>query len=328
MKPTAKQQLWMYECMVTSRYLEESLLKVYLEGKTPVFNMGDGPIPGEMHLSNGQEPCAVGVCAHLQPTDVMTSYHRPHHEAVAKGVDLNRMVAEIMGKKTGLSGGRGGHMHLFDSSVHFSCAGIVAQGLPPAVGAMLSRHLQKKPGVAIAYLGEGAANAGAFHEALNLASVWNLPVLFVVEDNAWGISVSKKRSTSVPRNDVRAAGYGMPGVYVSGNDPDAIFAAAGEIIGRMRKGAGPALMELETSRLEGHFVGDAEAYRPKGEKEALMAKDPIPAYAERLRAAGVLTPKSDRELIAAAHARVDAAIKFGRESPYPEPEEALAHVFA
>ena len=314
MKPTAKQQLWMYERMVTSRYLEESLLKVYLEGKTPVFNMGDGPIPGEMHLSNGQEPCAVGVCAHLQPADVVTSYHRPHHEAVAKGVDLNRMVAEIMGKKTGLSGGRGGHMHLFDPSV--------------PVGAMLSRHLQKKPGVAIAYLGEGAANAGAFHEALNLASVWNLPVLFVVEDNAWGISVSKKQSTSVPRNDVRAAGYGMPGVYVPGNDPDAVFTAAGEIIARMRKGAGPALMELETSRLEGHFVGDAEGYRPKGEKEALMAKDPIPAYAERLRAAGVLTPESDRELMAAAHARVDAAIKFGRESPYPEPEEALAHVFA
>ena len=328
MKPSTKQRLWMYERMVTSRYLEESLLKVYMEGKTPVFNMGDGPIPGEMHLSNGQEPCAVGVCAHLQAADVVTSYHRPHHEAVAKGVDLKRMVAEIMGKKTGLSGGRGGHMHLFDPAVHFSCAGIVAQGLAPAVGAMLSRHLQKKPGVAVAYLGEGAANAGAFHESLNLAGVWKLPVLFVIEDNAWGISVSKKQSTAVPRNDVRAAGYGMPGVYVPGNDPDAIFEAAGELIARMRKGDGPALMELETSRLEGHFVGDAEGYRPKGEKEALLARDPIPAYAKRLIGAGALTPQSDRELVAAAHAKVDAAIRFGLESPYPAPEEALEHVFA
>lgn len=328
MKPTAKQQLWMYEQMVTSRYLEESLLAVYMEGKTPVFNMGDGLIPGEMHLSNGQEPCAAGVCAHLGPTDVVTSYHRPHHVAVAKGVDLERMVAEIMGKKTGLSGGRGGHMHLFDPAVNFSCAGIVAQGLPPAVGAALSRRLQKKPGVAVAYLGEGAANAGAFHEALNLAGVWGLPVLFVVEDNAWGISVSKKQSTAVPRNDTRAAGYGMPGVHISGNDPDAIFDVAGEIIERMRQGGGPALMEIETYRLAGHFVGDAEGYRPKGEKEALEAKDPIPAYAQRLITAGTLTPRTDRDLVNTAHARVDAAIGFGRTSPYPAPEEALEHVFA
>ncbi|MCK9514675.1 MAG: thiamine pyrophosphate-dependent dehydrogenase E1 component subunit alpha [Ottowia sp.] len=328
MKPTIEQQLWMYKHMVTSRYLEESLLAVYMEGKTPVFNMGEGPIPGEMHLSNGQEPCAVGVCAHLTPTDVVTSYHRPHHVAVAKGVDLNRMVAEIMGKKTGLSGGRGGHMHLFDPTVNFSCAGIVAQGLAPAVGAMLSRHLQKKPGVAVAYLGEGATNAGAFHESLNLAAVWNLPVLFVVEDNSWGISVSKAQSTAVPRNDARAAGYGMPGVYVPGNDADAIFDAAGEIIERMRKGGGPALMELETYRLAGHFVGDAEGYRPEGEKEALQAKDPIPAYSKRLIETGALTDDSDRELVQAAHAKVDAAIAFGRESSYPDPEEAMQHVFA
>lgn len=328
MKPTTEQQFWMYEHMVTSRYLEESLLSVYLEGKTPVFNMGDGPIPGEMHLSNGQEPCAVGICAHLEMTDVLTSYHRPHHHAVAKGVDLNAMVAEIMGKKTGLSGGRGGHMHLFDPVVNFSCAGIVAQGLAPAVGAMLSRHLQHKPGVAVAYLGEGATNAGAFHESLNLAAVWNLPVLFVVEDNAWGISVSKAQSTSVARNDARAAGYGMPGVHVPGNDPDAIFDAAGEIIARMRQGGGPALMELETYRLAGHFVGDAEGYRPEGEKEALLAKDPIPAYSKRLIAAGVLTAESDQALVAKAHERVDQAIAFGRESPYPAPEEALEHVFA
>lgn len=328
MKPTAKQQCWMYEHMVTSRYLEESLLAVYMEGKTPVFNMGEGLIPGEMHLSNGQEPCGVGVCAHLEPSDVVTSYHRPHHEAIAKGVHLKRMVAEIMGKSTGLSGGRGGHMHLFDPAVNFSCAGIVAQGLAPAVGAMLSRHLQKKPGVAVAYLGEGAANAGSFHESLNLASLWRLPVLFVVEDNAWGISVGKKQSTSVPRNDIRAAGYGMPGVYVPGNDPDAIFDAAGDIIARMRQGGGPALMEIETYRLAGHFVGDAEGYRPKGEKEALEAKDPIPAYSRRLVAAGVLDRDSEQKLVAEAHARVDAAIAFGRESPYPQPEEALEHVFA
>jgi pyruvate dehydrogenase E1 component alpha subunit len=134
----------MFEKMVVSRRLEERLAEIYMEGKKPVFNMASGPIPGEMHLSNGQEPCAVGVCVHLKPTDVVTATHRPHHIAVAKGVDLKRMVAEIFGKATGLSGGRGGHMHLFDANVSFSCSGIIAQGMGPAVGAALSRKMQKK----------------------------------------------------------------------------------------------------------------------------------------------------------------------------------------
>ncbi|MBV2204312.1 MAG: thiamine pyrophosphate-dependent dehydrogenase E1 component subunit alpha, partial [Pseudomonas sp.] len=190
-QPTPSQRLWMYEQMLTSRYMEESIERIYMEGKTPVFNMAKGPIPGEMHLSNGQEPCAVGVCAHLEAGDIVTATHRPHHIAVAKGVDLNEMMAEIFGKATGLSGGRGGHMHLFDGRVNFSCSGIIAEGMGPAVGAALSRQLQGKPGVAVSFIGEGAANQGAFHETLNLAALWKLPVVFVIEDNAWGISVAK-----------------------------------------------------------------------------------------------------------------------------------------
>ncbi len=246
MKPNKERKLWMYRHMLVSRYFEEAIEKAYLEGKTPAFNMASGPIPGEMHLSNGQEPCAVGVCAHLEPSDVVTSTHRPHHVAIAKGVDLKKMAAEIFGKATGLSGGRGGHMHIFDAAVNFSCSGIIAEGMGPAVGAALSRKMQSKPGVAVSFLGEGAANQGAFHEALNLAAVWKLPVLFVVEDNAWGISVAKSESTAVARNDARAAGYGMPGAYIPGNDPIAIFDVAGEAVARARAGGGPTLIEIET----------------------------------------------------------------------------------
>ncbi len=325
--PSKAQRLWMLEQMLVSRYLEESIERIYMEGKTPVFNMANGPIPGEMHLSNGQEPCAVGVCAHLAVEDIVTATHRPHHIAVAKGVDLDEMVAEIFGKKTGLSGGRGGHMHLFDARVNFSCSGIIAQGMGPAVGAALSRHLQGKSGVAVAYLGEGAANQGAFHETLNLAALWKLPVVFVIEDNAWGISVAKAASTAIERNYLRAAAYGMPGVFVPGNDADAIFAAAGEAIARARAGEGPSLIEIETHRLAGHFMGDGETYRPAGEKQALLAKDPIPVYRQRLLDLGVLDEVGAAAIEERARGRVDAAVQFARDSAYPAPQEALEGVF-
>lgn len=325
--PSNDQRRWMFEQMLVSRYLEESIERIYMEGKTPVFNMANGPIPGEMHLSNGQEPCAVGICAHLTAEDIVTATHRPHHIAVAKGVDLDEMVAEIFGKKTGLSGGRGGHMHLFDARVNFSCSGIIAQGMGPAVGAALSRQLQGKSGVAVAYLGEGAANQGAFHETLNLAALWKLPVMFVIEDNAWGISVAKAASTAIERNYLRAAAYGMPGVFIPGNDADAIFAAAGEAIARARAGEGPTLIEIETHRLAGHFMGDGETYRPAGEKEALLAKDPIPAYRQRLLELGVLDEIAAADIDERARGRVDAAVRFARDSAYPAPEEALEMVF-
>jgi len=327
MKPSKEQQLWMYEHMLISRYFEESIETIYMEGKTPAFNMAKGPIPGEMHLSNGQEPCAVGVCAHLTASDVVTSTHRPHHVAIAKGVDLDRMTAEIFGKKTGLSGGRGGHMHIFDAAVNFSCSGIIAQGMGPAVGAALSRQMQNKDGVAVAFLGEGAANQGAFHETLNLAAVWKLPVVFVIEDNAWGISVSKSSSTAIERNDQRAAAYGMPGHFIPGNDPLAVFEVAGQAIERARRGEGPSLIEIETYRLAGHFMGDAEGYRPEGEKDALFAKDPIPKLRAHLEEQHGWTGSDDAALLARCHARVDAAIAFARESAFPAPEEALEKVF-
>lgn len=327
MQPGTAEKRWMYETMLLSRRFEEAIEKIYLEDKVPRFDMAAGPIPGEMHLSNGQEPCAVGVIAHLEDYDTVTATHRPHHQAIAKGVDLRQMAAEIFGKRSGLSGGRGGHMHLFDPRVHFACAGIIAQGMGPALGAALSRKLQEKPGIAVSFIGEGAVNQGAFHETLNLAALWNLPLVVVVEDNAWGISVAKKDSTAVEHNDVRAAAYGIPGHYIANNDPIAVYDVAGEAVARAREGGGPTLIEIETDRLAGHFMGDAEGYRPEGEKERLFARDPIPRLRDQMLAAGELDDAEVKAIDARVAAKIDDAITFARESAYPEPTDALTRVF-
>ncbi|MEM6580647.1 MAG: thiamine pyrophosphate-dependent dehydrogenase E1 component subunit alpha [Pseudomonadota bacterium] len=328
MQPTNAQRMQMYTNMVTSRYYEETIATIYMEGKTPKFDMAAGTIPGEMHLSNGQEPVAVGVCAHLLPGDAVTATHRPHHIAIAKGVNLDAMTAEIFGKQSGLSGGRGGHMHLFDPAVNFACSGIIAEGMGPAAGAALAFQMRGEPNVAVAFIGEGAANQGAFHEVMNLAAVWSLPFVCVIEDNAWGISVAKSGSTAIPHNDVRASAYGIPGHRV-GNDPEAIFAVAGEAIAKARDGGGPTLIEVETLRMAGHFIGDAEGYREETEKQQLSDRDPIPAYRGVVLATdGALTEEQLDSAESNAKARVDSAVALAREAPEPQPEEALEKVFA
>jgi pyruvate dehydrogenase E1 component alpha subunit len=218
-------------------------------------------------------------------------------------------------------------MHLFDARVNFCCSGIIAQGMGPAVGAALAAKLRGSRNVAVAFIGEGAANQGAFHESLNLAAVWRAPVIFVIEDNAWGISVSKRASTAIEHNCDRAAAYGMPGRHVADNDPDAVFEVAGEAIERARNGGGPSLIEIETWRLEGHFMGDAEGYRPTGEVDRLKSIDPIVRYRQRLIEAGV--PAKELETgESAARLEVAQAMAFARSSSVPTAEEALQHVFA
>jgi pyruvate dehydrogenase E1 component alpha subunit len=327
MEPTASQKLAMYQMMITSRRFEEAIQAAYFEGKLPNFNMANGPIPGEMHLSTGQEPCAAGVCAHLNRNDFVSATHRAHHVAIAKGVDLNRMTAEIFGRATGLSGGRGGHMHLFDTNVNFMSSGIVAEGIAPAVGAALSFQMRGLPHVAVAFIGEGAANQGAFHESLNLAGLWKVPFVCIIEDNTYGISVDKKTSTAVPRNDIRAAGYNMPGFYVPDNDPDAIYAVAGEAVERARNGRGPSLIEIETFRLTGHFTGDPETYRPAGEKDGLMKRDVLPVMRAALIANGRASEGDIVQMERQAEIAVAEAIAFARASPEPAPEDALDMVF-
>jgi TPP-dependent pyruvate/acetoin dehydrogenase alpha subunit len=320
-------RLDLYREMVRIRQYEARILQEYHADKTPAWDIGAGLIPGEMHLAAGQEPAAVAMCAHLEQGDAITAPHRPHHFALAHGVDMKAMTAEIYGRTTGLCKGKGGHMHLFDSENHFSCSGIIAQGYPVACGQAMAMKHNGTDNVAVAVAGEGAANQGAFHESLNLAALWNLPVVFLIEDNEWAISVPRKHSTATPSNADRAVGYGMPGVRVEDNDVEAMFEAAGAAVDRARAGEGPSLLEFHTVRLWGHFEGDAQAYRGP-ELDTLDERDPIPRYAAALLESGDLTDEQILEIAAAADAEVDEAIAFALDSPLPAAEDALDHVFA
>ena len=318
-------RLRLYRMMVLARTFEEAVLREYHADKGPGFDIGKGLVPGEMHLSAGQEPVAAGVCAHLTVDDAVTATHRPHHFAIAHGVDLSRMAAEIFGRETGLGRGRGGHMHLFDPATHFSCSGIIAEGYPPALGQAFAFQRRGSDRIAVAVTGEGAANQGGFHESLNLAALWKLPVVFVVEDNDWGISVPRSASTAVPSNAVRGAAYGIPAERVE-NDADEIYRVAERAVARARAGEGPTLLEVHTLRLWGHFEGDAQGYR--GDLDDAPQRDPIPAYEARLRADGLLDDASCGEIKAQAQARVEEAIAFAKASPVPDPAGARSYVFA
>jgi pyruvate dehydrogenase E1 component alpha subunit len=319
-------RLELYRTMVLCRRFEEAMLREYHADKGPGFDIGKGLVPGEMHLSAGQEPVAAGTCAHLTSNDAVTATHRPHHFAVAHGVDLDKMTAEIFGRETGLGRGRGGHMHLFDPDTHFSCSGIIAEGYPPALGQAFAFQRRGTDQIAVAVTGEGAANQGAFHEALNLAALWKLPVVFIVEDNDWGISVPRAASTSVPSNAVRAAGYDLPGERIEDNAVEAVYAAAGRAVARARAGEGPSLIEVHTLRLWGHFEGDAQGYRT--DLEDVPGRDPLPTYEQALRAAGVLDDANVEEIGATATARINSAVEFAKNSPQPDPADAAKYAFA
>lgn len=320
--------LELYRTIVKIRTFEERVGAMYYEEKLPAFDIAAGPIPGEMHLYSGQEAVAAGVCAHLRLDDPVTSTHRPHGHLIAKGVDLNKMMAEIFGKKTGLCQGKGGHMHLFDPVTHFGCGGIVGGGIPHAVGAALAIKKRGEDRVAVAFFGEGAANIGAFHESVNIAALWKLPVVFVVEDNLYAISVPKTASTSVRSNAERGAAYGIPAVQVDGQNAVAVYEAAREAIARARRGEGPSLIEAICYRFRGHFEGDAEGYLNAGEKAEWKEKDPINILGSQMKEQGWLTEAEAEAIQAEMTELVAVAEKFARESPYPAPEEALEHVFA
>jgi len=319
--------LSMYKTMYKIRTYEETLGSIYYEGKSPAFDISAGPIPGELHLSSGQEAAAVGICMHLKPEDAIVGTHRAHHFAIAKGVDLKEMTAEIFGKTTGLSSGKGGHMHLFDANVNFSCSGIVGASFPQATGVGIAAKIQGKDYVAVAVGGDGAANQGTFHESLNLAALWKLPVIFVIEDNSWAISVEKDKSTSVGKNSERAKAYGIPGVYVDGGDVIAVYEVAKEAVERARRGEGPSLIEVKVYRFRGHFEGDPQLYRPKEDLEEAKAKDPIKKLEKQLIDREIIKEEELKKMQDEIEMEIEETIEFARQSPYPEPQEALENVF-
>ena len=283
-----------------------------------------GKIPSAAHLYEGQEAIAAGVCALLRRDDCITSTHRGHGHCIAKGMPLKRLISEVSGKKTGCCGGKGGTMHMFQPDIGImGTVGIVGGGIPIAVGIGLALHMQRRDNVVVSFFSDGASNNGAFHESLNLASLWKLPVIFVCENNLYATSISVRRSTPVENISVRAAGYGMPGITVDGNRVDDVYAAAKEAIERARRGDGPSLVECKTYRVRGHFEGDDAFYRSKEEVAEARKRDPIDYWKRLLKDAGEIAEAEVDEITAAIDAEVAEAAAFAEASPFPAPEDAL-----
>ena len=317
MKPETALHLELHRKMLVIRKFETLVAKLYAGGE----------IPGFVHLCIGQEATAVGVCSALETTDYITSTHRGHGHLIAKGGDVKRMMAELFAKRTGYCKGKGGSMHIADPSLGILGAnGIVAGGLPMAVGAGYSAHLRKSGQVAVAFFGDGATNEGAFHEAMNMASAWKLPVVFVCENNNFGVGTRYDRVAGEPDITKRAAGYGMPGVLVDGNDVLAVREAALQAVGKARSGGGPTLLVCRTWRHRGHFEGEVVGYWKSEELAEWKEKDPISRLARVLEQEGVA---SDLFPDAESHVAqlLEDAVDFARSSPAPEPEEALQDLF-
>ena len=288
-----------------------------------------GNIPGSVHLYIGEEAVATGAIAHLNKEDYIMSTHRGHGHLIAKGGETSRMMAELFAKKTGYCLGKGGSMHIADIDIGMlGAAGIVGSGIPIATGAALSAKLRGTDQVTIAFFGDGAANIGRFHEGINLASVWSLPVVFICENNLWAVSVPTSVSTNIANIADRAIGYGIPGITVDGMDVMAVYEAVGEAVARARSGKGPTLIEAKTYRFRGHFEGDSGTYRPKEEIEQWLKRDPIKNFKQKLLEMKVLTAKQADEIDKEALAEMDEAVKFALESPFPEPEETLENVYS
>ena len=271
----------------------------------------------------------MASCIELSDQDKITSNHRGHGHCIAKGADVGRMFAEFFGKETGYCHGRGGSMHIADMKTgNLGANGIVGGGLPIAVGAALSAKRLGKPDVTVCFFGDGANNEGAFHESLNMAAVWKLPVIFVCENNGYGMSTSTERSTAVKRIADRAAAYAMPGVTVDGNDFSAVAEAVHHAIARARAGEGPSLVENLTYRWRGHSKSDRNRYRTKDEIDAWIARDPIARFRAELIAHGVLDEAGATAVEAEALAAVEAGIAFAKESPAPAPSDFTRYVYA
>lgn len=288
-----------------------------------------GLMHGTMHLSIGQEASATGVTSALRPDDFITSTHRGHGHTIGKGADLVRMMAELLAKETGYCRGRGGSMHIADVATgNLGANGIVAGGIPIATGAALAAQMRGTTQVVACFFGDGATNEGAFHEALNLASIWHLPVVFVCENNKYGMSFSTERSMAVEHVSDRAAAYAMPGVTVDGNDVDAVFAAATEAVDRARRGEGPTLIETVTYRWKGHSKSDKNLYRTKDEIEEWKAKDPLIHFESVVLAAGTLTQEQIDQIRNEVREEIRDAVRVANAAPDADPATLADAVFA
>lgn len=305
--------------MLSIRYFEQAILRFFEQDL----------VRGATHVYLGEEAVGVGVCTALRPDDYISSTHRGHGHCIAKGGDLNKMTAELLGKATGYCKGKGGSMHIADLDLGILGAnGIVGSGIPIAVGAALGSTIKGDDRVAAAFFGDGASNTGAFHEGINMAAVWKLPVVFVCENNMYAVSTSTRESLAIEGVVERAAGYGIPGVQVDGNDVLQVYEAARDAVARAREGKGPTLLECLTYRWTGHTVGDPGLYRSKEEVEAWKQKDPIPRFRNYLIKEGILTQEEYDAIDGEEKQRLERAAAFAKESPEPSVEALLEDLYA
>jgi pyruvate dehydrogenase E1 component alpha subunit len=311
--------LKLYQRMLELRDFELKVQELYRGGK----------LPGFVHLYVGEEAVASGVSAQLRANDLVYSTHRGHGHALAKGVPARAVMAELWGKATGCSGGRGGSMHMYAPEYGFmGTNGIVGAGIPLATGAALSAQLRKSDQVVVAFFGDGAVNSGSFHEGLNLGAVWNLPVIYVCENNLYATEMAFRRATKNTSVASRAAAYSLPGVEVDGNDVMAVYDAAGEAIDRARSGGGPTLLECKTYRFVGHHEGDPGTdYRTKDEVESWKRRDPLRLLRERALVSALTTPAQFMEIERDVRRWLEDAVEFARTSPEPEAHTVLDHIW-
>jgi len=313
--PKERYREW-YRKLMTVRRFEEKVDELFRAGK----------ITGAVHTSVGQEAVAVGFGEAMEKKDVIVATHRGHGHCIMRGADLKSMMAELFGKSTGLCKGKGGSMHIVDiKNGMLGAMGIVGEGMPIAAGVGLAIKMQKTGQVCVCFFGDNASNGGPFHEAHNVASLWKLPVVFVCENNLYGLTVSAKKSTSVVDIADRAKGYAMPGAVVDGMDVTAVFETAKEAIERARKGEGPSLIEAKTYRFLGHSRGDPPwgPYRTKEEVDSWKKRDPRLILIK----SGSLTPEETERIDQEVEAVIAEAIRFAEESPQPEIKIALEHVY-
>ena len=315
---TKEKKLAIYRSMVLCRMFEERVNSLFLQGR----------MPGTIHQAQGQEASAVGVCQALQEHDMITSTHRPHEHAVARGIPVKNLMAELFAKKTGCCGGKGGSMHIGDAALGMLPAiAIVGGGIPLATGYALSFQYLKKPNIVSCFFGDGASNIGSFHEAINMAAIWDLPVVFICENNKYGASTAIDQVMKVKRVSDRAAAYGIPGKTVDGNDVEIVYQAMQEAAARAREGKGPTLLELETYRLAGHSRSDPGHYRSKEEVAEWKKRDPIARFETTCLVEGFLTDNLIRTIRSSVEQELNEAVAFAEASPSPLPEECLTDVF-
>jgi len=309
----------LYRTLVSIRKTEECLREAFAAGK----------IPGFIHLYIGQEAVATGVCANLNSDDYVVSTHRGHGHFIAKGAEIKKVVAEIFGKDTGLCGGRGGSLHMTDNTKGlYGTTGIVGGGLPAAAGLALAAKTKKTGQVSVCFFGDGAVNEGTFHETVNLAAIWDLPVIFVCENNLYAQSTPQEYHQKVKDIASRAEGYGIPGISVDGMDVFEVYQAAEEAVARARSGDGPTLLECKTYLFVGHYEGDARAYRFPEEMEYYQKeKDCLNIFTERVLEKSLLSQAEMDKISSQVDREVEEAVLFAENSPYPEPSDLLKHVY-